>query len=271
LRQLSFLEHRPLFQEGVLRRFIQDRALEGIPDSARINDWIKGWLLQSRKHGAKETALEQSFNNLFLCQTLGYRLYPGDGKSWTAWPKPPSALTGLSSEPDVLLGHFAESDGRFQPLAVVELKRPGTRLDAPQSGRGNQSPVDQAFSYALAITTCRWVIVTDMQELRLYNTVNRDSFADFQIDLCSNGPELTDEFRRMYFLLHASALIEGGEDSTAARLLAASSSELLSVQKGFRQIYNDIRLELLQCFQAWTNENGLPFNKKPKFYLYNVF
>jgi hypothetical protein len=262
LRQLSFLEQRPLFQDGVLRRFFQDLALEGIPESARINAWIKGWLLETKKPGAKETALEQSFNNDLICHTLGYRLYPGDGRNWTAWPKPPTRITGLSKEPDLLLGHFGEDNARFEPLAVVELKKPGTALDAPQSRRGNKSSIDQAFEYAVELPTCRWVIATDMGELRLYSSANRDSFIDFHLAACSNGAQLTDEFRRVYFLLRASALIDGGEDSTVARLLAASSTEQLSIQNGFYRAYSAIRLELLTEFERWTQTNQLNLDKK---------
>jgi hypothetical protein len=57
---------------------------------------------------SKETSLEQEFNRAFFVNLLGYHLYPGTEHFWTAWPKPPVALTGLDGEPDLILGNFGD-------------------------------------------------------------------------------------------------------------------------------------------------------------------
>src|SRR5205823_6357346 len=57
----------------------------------------------------------------------------------------------------------------FDAIAIVELKRPGTPLDAPQVSYDNRTPVEQAFGYAQQLPACQWVIVTDMKLMRLYS------------------------------------------------------------------------------------------------------
>jgi hypothetical protein len=129
---------------------------------------------------AKETSLEQEFNRAFFVNLLGYKLYPGVEEFWTAWPKPPTAITGLDGEPDVILGHFG-SDRPAEALAVVELKRPGTGYDSPQPSYRNRTPVEQAFDYALGLPTCRWVLVSDMRSVRLYSVDSKEEYHELNL------------------------------------------------------------------------------------------
>jgi len=68
---------------------------------------------------------------------------------------------------DFSLGFFG--DGADRVLASAELKGPEVDLDLPQRGRyGNLSPVSQAEKTARRTRGCRWVIVSNFRELRLY-------------------------------------------------------------------------------------------------------
>jgi hypothetical protein len=64
--------------------------------------------------------------------------------------------------------------GKEVYLASAELKGPEADLDAPQfaTGYGRLSPVQQAFTAVKAQLSCRWVIVSNLLELRLYRRID---------------------------------------------------------------------------------------------------
>ena len=74
--------------------------------SLAVKEWVDALarLARSRRE-AKETSLEQLFNQKILGDALGYSLYPGADAS--AWPKAPTSVTNIAKEPDVMLGSFS--------------------------------------------------------------------------------------------------------------------------------------------------------------------
>jgi hypothetical protein len=109
-----------------------------------------------------------------MCGVLGYSLHPAPaGVAATIYSHPPAEITRISRMPDAALGEFTESDVRF--LVAVELKGPRTELDVPQPGYNYETPVEQGFYYGKNILGMRWVIVTDMQLIRLYSVSPRTS------------------------------------------------------------------------------------------------
>ncbi len=74
-----------------------------------------------------------------------------------------------ATEADGTLGWFS-APGTGETLAVIELKDARKNLDKRQlSRRDRLTPVDQAFLYANKFRGCRWVIVSNFLELRLYS------------------------------------------------------------------------------------------------------
>ncbi|MEX2150527.1 MAG: DNA methyltransferase [Steroidobacteraceae bacterium] len=251
MKQLSLLDRRPLLGDDVVGRFLATHADEPIPGVENHKKWFENWI----RHAAsgKEVSLEQAFNAGFFCNFLGYTLYPGDSQGWTAWPKPATKATGLTREPDLILGSFSsEPDNKFEALAVVELKRPGTVLDAPQPSYGNETPVEQAFSVATALPECRWVIVSDMKHLRLYSASDRNTWDEFDIEDVVIGPQKEAALRKLWLLLRRESLTVGAEDSTLSRLLAVSERDQLIAQQGFYEIYSKVRIDLLQKITEWA-------------------
>jgi hypothetical protein len=247
--QLSLFGKRPLFDDSTLARRRSEwtgEPLLGFDERARsMRDFARG--LPSTP--TKETSLEQEFNRALFVNLLGYQLFPGIEGSWTAWPKPPIALTGLDGEPDLILGSFS-SDQILEALAVVELKRPGTGLDAPQPSYRNRTPVEQAFDYAVGLPSCRWVIVSDMRSLRLYSVYSKEEYHEF--DLQPTGPEGHGEdlLHETYRLLAYENLAFGEVDSPTARLLAAVQSQRDYLRDSFYAIYADIRASLLTAIES---------------------
>jgi hypothetical protein len=251
--QFSFFGGRPLFDARTLERRLEEWRQDPIPSLVEKRQAILTFQTEVSKgkaKRAKETELEQSFNDAFFVQLLGYTLFPGREKNWTAWPKPKASEMGLSGEPDVVLG-LAGADG-FEALGIVELKKPGTNPDAPQPAYQNRTPVEQAFEYARQLPTCRWVIVSDMNLVRLYAVESPDEY--HEIDL-GRGERQAREIDLAYRLLAFENLVAGGRDSSTARLLSAVRDAQVFVREAFYKIYTDIRADLLKAVEDWSKGN----------------
>ena len=250
--QFSLFDKRPLFDKVTLERRRSEwrtAAIEGLSVASRALEAFVREVRVKRRGTSKETALEQAFNAAFFVELLGYTLYPGAEGAWTAWPKPPSAATRLVGEPDVILGSVTP-DG-FDINAVVELKKPDASLDAPQASYGNRTPVEQAFGYARKLTNCRWVIVSNMRLVRLYSIETPDAY--HEIDLWSDGVDGLAPATEAYQLLSYANLVEHGFDSGTARLLATAQTEQASFRDGFYTLYSQIRADLLDALEAWSD------------------
>lgn len=251
--QFSLFGKRPLFEKTTLARRRSEWAHEPVPAFDQSVSAIRQFLLSvgSAKGRRKETALEQEFNRSLFVNLLGYQLYPGVDGVWTAWPKPPVSATGLDGEPDLILGHFGV-DRTPAILAVVELKSPGTLLDAPQSAYRNRSPVEQAFDYARPLAACRWVIVTDMQYVRLYAIDTQDEY--HELTLTAGAIDRFDILHESYRFLAYANLISGEADSATARLLKSSRDQQAYFRDSFYGIYSEIREVLLRAIEQWSGD-----------------
>lgn len=237
----------PLLRPEVLTQWRGDIRATALPNEALIKREVKGWAdsLAANAH-LGELVLEQRFNAAIFERALGYAMYPQPaGTIATSWAKVPTAATGIAGEPDLALGHFSSAGNEFS--AVVELKAPGVNLDAPQARVPPLTPVQQAFDYAKAIPGVRWVIVSDMRVVRLYEISDQNSFQEFDLRRASVGG---DALRDLYFLLNPAALIDGGADSSTSRLVAKSLDVQSEIRAGFYDVYYQIRQDLYQAIEG---------------------
>lgn len=105
--QLSFLSRGLLFEPQAHRQYVSEMRGTGVPQEAvrvkALPEWVDALAATGKVSSkAKETTLEQLFNQKVLGEVLGYSLYPGADAS--PWPKAPTSVTGIGGEPDVLLG-----------------------------------------------------------------------------------------------------------------------------------------------------------------------
>ena len=241
--QLSLLSRGPLFDPQVHRQYVTEMRGKGVPReaarAAALKEWVDALASASK---AKESSLEQLFNQKVLGDVLGYELYPGAVAS--AWPKPPSAVTGIVGEPDVLLGSFLPGE---QPEfgAVVELKSPKTALDEPQARARALTPVQQAFGYGERILGVRWVLVSDMRIIRLYSVESPYEYTSFDLTQCVRGATPMPEFRELYWFLARESLIARGDEAPISLLLGKSISRQLAVRDSFYDAYYQIRADML--------------------------
>lgn len=112
-----------------------------------------------------ETRVEQSFNEQLFAKVFDYRtLLSHGGVPYHLRPK--NYVAGRYD--DFSLGLFA-ADSSGPVVASAELKGANVDLDAPQTGRKNKrTPVKQALAASPNTAECRWTLVSNFRELRLY-------------------------------------------------------------------------------------------------------
>lgn len=233
---------RPLFAPKALAQYLEDQRDTPIPGEELKRRVLADWVGGISGAGVGEGNIEQQFNERILVNVLGYLAIPGERAS--LYPKPPTAITRIAGTPDVALGQFRSlNDGDF--VAIVELKPPGTPLDAPQAGHPLKlSPVDQAFDYGRHILGTKWVLVTDMRVIRLYSVDSPTEFEGFDLHLAAQD---ADEFRRLYDLLGWPYLCDRLSESAIGRLLAKTATRGIEIQEGFYSAYYMIRADLLSA------------------------
>lgn len=182
-------------------------------------------------NGQNESQLEPEFNAIVMQGALGYR---AAGPDLPGTIKAKQAIGGGTV--DLAIGAFAP--GTASVVAPLELKGPRTGLDAIMAGRA-KTPVQQAWEYANDAIGARWVLVSNMRELRLYAVGHgRIAFESFDLGRIGDPQEL----RRLQLVLHADRLL-GGD---TADLLARSASQDRDITDALYRDYRRLRDDLLQ-------------------------
>ena len=222
-----------LFNQKTLTRHIKANP---IPSDHLIA--LAAWaelISSGRIESLKETALHGQFASKIVEGVLGYH-GPAGGADYN-----------VSTEQSILRGSVDLALGRFggktpDIVAPLELKGADTRdLDAIMPGR-NKSPVQQAWEYAMNARGVKWVLVSNMIELRLYGFGEGTSaYEEFRLD------QLTDpeEYARFILLLSAENLLSG----CTADLLKESRREDKDITDSLYQDYKALRLKLLSAVQ----------------------
>jgi len=160
---------KPLFNARLLRDALEATNI-ACDDHQRAV--AEGWA-ESAAGGALLAGKEKQLQGLFLTEVfgtlLGYAQIVSTGDLHHLEPETSSKVVKGYRPPDARLGWYGLSINRTR--GVVELKSPGADLDAKQGATyGRLTPVEQAFGYSARVDGCRWVIVSNYLELRLYRT-----------------------------------------------------------------------------------------------------
>jgi Eco57I restriction-modification methylase len=215
---------------GALKAFTFDLTQQQIEAASNYARTIK-----SSKFGKmKETSARPLFIEEVLEKFLGYTKFNPDGPHTLAHEE--QAGTGSV---DVALGRFSMPDGKDAVIAPFELKGPTTAdLDAIMPGRG-LSPVQQAWNYAVDLPGCRWVLVSNCVELRLYGFGRgREAYEYFDLG------KLEEQFEqeRLWLLLSAGRLLDGGTEA----LLRDTDSAYKTITDDLYKQYSELRSSLVQ-------------------------
>jgi hypothetical protein len=223
-----------LFNLKTLKRHIKPAPIP-TDHLAALDAWAD-MIHSGRVYALKETALHGQFAAKIIEGVLGYH-GPAVGADYT-----------VSTEQAILQGSVDLALGRFggktpEILAPFELKGAKTKdLDAIMPGR-NKTPVQQAWEYAMNARGVKWVLVSNMIELRLYGFgEGTTAYETFQLDQLTDP----DEYARFMLLLSAESLLSG----RTIDLLKQSRAEDRDITDSLYQDYKALRLKLIGAVQA---------------------
>ncbi|QGU94454.1 N-6 DNA methylase [Clostridium bovifaecis] len=147
------------------------------------------------------------------------------------------------SKPDAVLGYFSNDKGNNVKV-VVELKAPGTNLDEKQKRqKDSRTPIEQAFNYAPKYGgSCKWVIVSNFNEVRLYDSLNQLEYEVFYISELDKEKE----FLKFYYILNKNNLINCTGESVIDTLYYTRTEKEEEITKEFYSIYKDIRIKIIK-------------------------
>ncbi len=250
---------KPLFHKRLLAEALGDSMPR--PDAAQLalaTSWatsaVNGSLLSQKEKPLQGQFLSEVFDRL-----LGYHQLVGSDGEHHMEPETSSKVVKGYRPPDARLGWFGEKVDLTR--AVLELKAPGADLDAKQgAGYGKLTPVEQAFGYAAKVDGCRWVIVSNFLEVRLYRTDRGQGYSQrFRL------AELIDPERLTTFLfLLGRATLLGTDPNLASpveRLASHTHVTEERITKAFYVFYRDLRLDL---FRQLRRDNAAPGGVAPE-------
>lgn len=243
--------HQPIFSDKYLKTKLSNYDLIGINNIQEKQKKIIEWQTAIKKGNikiTKERALQTDFLNTFFGETLEYAYNRSEDK-WNLEKEFKSVVDGTQA--DGALGYFsiAGKDARV----VIELKDIKNDLDKPQSRIDKRTPIEQAFSYAnKAGGKCKWVIVSNFREIRLYNASDQSKYELFDILELLNGENL----KKFFFLLHKDRLLLETQKSSVDILFEERQAQEQKISKEFYSDYKNVRAELFNHLKQ--NNSSIP-------------
>jgi len=251
----------PIFSDEFLEPYLENFRLEHLPGIFEKKEILKSWQeqLKSGKVAAMtEIELKSVFSSEIIGNVLGFNR--GDPHRWGL--REEFKVETDSSRADAAMGIFSICDEEIdnEVRIVVEVKRPGTDLDKPQSRADTKnSPVEQAFLYATkAGSRIRWVIVTNFEAIRFYHASYQGECQTFFLkDLLEEK-----ELKSFLFLFRQDQLMNRLLSPTdklyAHRLMPRQQQKKLHI---LDDIYNSLyRFDELPFLEPEFIANLHPFN-----------
>ena len=221
----------------------------------KIIEWIEP-LEKGVLDEIKEVSLHGQFLADIFQQILGYRsVIQGSGQAWEIHAE--QSISDGGGSADAALGFFTATEGKKgkatlkgRVIAPIELKGAKNDLDRPAPGR-KESAVDQGWRYANYTADCKWVIVSNYREIRLYQTSKTPAYCEVFRLLDMKKLAV---FQQFYFLLCRTNFLPLSDDPKAKSridlLLAESNDAEEAVTSDLYQQYKTLRINLAQHFQA---------------------
>ncbi|MEB3211906.1 MAG: DNA methyltransferase, partial [Leptolyngbyaceae bacterium] len=228
----------------------------------KILPWIKT-LDSGTLDEVKETSLHGDFLKDIFQSVLGYRsVIAGEGQNWELHAEQTISDGGGSA--DGALGFFTATESKKgavklqgRVVAPIELKGAKNDLDRAAPGR-KESAVDQGWRYANYTADCRWVLVSNYREIRLYQTSKTPAYYEvFRLK------ELADleAFKTFYYVLCHDNFLPPVDDpkgkSITDQLLIDSDKAEIEVTKALYDEYKQVRINLARHFRK-TGAKDLP-------------
>lgn len=233
--------HTHIFNRKYLNEHLSNFDINSIEGLENKLDILRKWKISLESKSLDKTK-EKSVQGTFLIQIfvniLGYSEMIGNSK-WNIILEKSTELDATSA--DASLGFYTSSTDDTK--VVIELKDAKTELDSKQNRKNPQTPVEQAFSYQSKHKDCRWIIVSNIREIRVYNAQTMTAYEKFIVE------DLVDEneFKRFYFLLNRDNLIAENRLKSPIDILYANNDvEEAQITEEFYKYYKNVRLKLLK-------------------------
>ena len=233
----------PLFHPRVVAR---ELGIARFPDNlAELHARLDPLLEQLRSgelHRTQEVQLQGDFVRTVFGDILGYRTrLTHSGAEWDIEREENVARSGRLSA-DGAIGWFKAAT---VPTihAVIELK--GAKQNLDRAAGRDRTPVAQAFDYALETRSCRWIIVSNYRETRLYHrNRSRQDVEVFKLE------DLADfaSFQRFWLLMSRAQLLpdKPHEEADVDRLLARSDAAQRDITDQLYKEYASVRNKLFE-------------------------
>ena len=235
------LDHQPLFSKRLIDKRVPNVA---VPQAHAIN--LQNWAATIRDGSIRkfgEVQIRPDFIQKIFIEVLGYTGFGAHAQFTITHEKQIGA-----GSCDQALGFF--SGGKAEVIAPLELKGANTsNLDAIMPGR-HKSPVQQVWEYAMDTPGCKFLVVSNMLEIRLY-AVGHTRQVYERFDLLEVADSAA-AYHKLQLLLGANNLLRG---QTAA-LLAESALEERTITAELYKDYKRWRAQLILSL-AQSN-NGQP-------------
>ena len=199
----------------------------------KIQDFIN-FIKSGKIKDYNEEQLQARFATEVFEKTLGYK--NSFNETWEYELERKTDIDG--QKPDIVLGEFTSNESKV--MAVVELKDfKYYDLDKKQNRVGDKrTPVEQGFGYAPKFGgNCRWVLISNFNEIRLYDKNDENQYERFYIE------DLEDDFelKRFLYLLSKENILDRKLDN----LIDLKIKEEEKIEREFYTKYKSIRSKMV--------------------------
>lgn len=229
-------KHNRIFKESFIEYKLESFEIskEGLLDKrAKLQDFID-FIKSGKIKDYNEEQLQARFATEVFEKTLGYK--NSFNETWEYELERKTDVDG--QKPDIVLGEFSSNSGKV--MAVVELKDfKYYDLDKKQNRVGDKrTPVEQGFGYAPKFGgSCRWVLVSNFNEIRLYDKNDENQYERFYIE----DFEDDFEFKRFLYLLSKENILDRKLDN----LIDLKIKEEEKIEREFYTKYKTIRSKIV--------------------------
>lgn len=201
----------------------------------------------------KETTDENEFVELIFKKILGYVGKGQNSENYHIFPKfkiEGAGVSGGAGFADLALGNFSKNASNAE--IVLEFKDQNSNdLTKTSQRKDKLSPVDQCWKYLVNHPTAKWGIVTNFNEIRIYNREKGQNtfetfFFNVPIEYKDKYLPLSTETELLKFitLLKRENLLTSNGISQTEELLKVKGIEETKVQKEFYLAYKNLRSQI---------------------------
>lgn len=229
-------KYNRIFKESFIEYKLESFEIskeELLEKKEKIQDFIN-FIKSGKIKDYNEEQLQATFATEVFEETLGYK--NSFNETWEYELERKTDVDG--QKPDIVLGEFTSNESKV--MAVVELKDfKYYDLDKKQNRVGDKrTPVEQGFGYAPKFGgNCRWVLISNFNEIRLYDKNDENQYERFYIE------DLEDDFelKRFLYLLSKENILDRKLDN----LIDLKIKEEEKIEREFYTKYKMIRSKIV--------------------------